>query len=163
MPIARLPEQGGVAENINAILIQYPGIEVDISTGGLQAGESVAIIPNPSPVSIGSPDLVFVRCGALPTGRPTNWAGFCATDAAVGVSPRIITGRGSKVTPIVTGAIPLGAGSDVFLSSVEGEVSPIPPEAGVSPLDLVSLRVGFAVSDTEIILTTDAHFHYPGG
>ena len=162
MPIARLPEQGGIAENINVILIRYPGIEVDPATGGLLAGEAVAIIQNPAP-SVGSPDLYFTRCGILPTGLPTNWAGFCAMDAAPGTSPRLITGRGSKVTPVVTGGIPLGAGSDVFLSAVEGQVSPNPPEPGMSPFDLVSLRVGFAISDTEIILTTDAHFHYPGG
>ncbi len=161
MPIARLPEQGGIAENVNVIMIRYPGIEVDPATGGLLAGEAVAIIPNPGP-SVGAADFYFTRCGILPTGLPTNWAGFCAADAAPGASPRLISGRGSMVTPIVTGGVPLGAGNDVFLSSVEGEVSPVPPEPGMSPSALVSLRVGFAISDTVLILTTDAHFHYPG-
>lgn len=161
MPIARLPEQGGVAENINAIFIKYPGIEVDPATGGLLAGEAVAIIPNPAP-SIGAADLYFTRCGSTPTGLPTNFAGFCSIDAAPGTSPRIITGRGSKVTPVIEGGGMLTAGSDVFLAQTQGRVTLTPPEPGMLPIYLVSLRVGFAVSDTEMILTTDAHFHYPG-
>lgn len=162
MPIARLPEQGGVAENINAILIRYPGIVVDPTTGGLTAGEAVAIIPNPMPASIGSPDLYFTRCASIPTGLPTNFAGFVATSASPGDSPRIITGRGSKITPVTLGGAPLVAGSDVFLSMTPGQVTLIPPEPGALPIYLVSLRVGFAISDTEMILTTDAQFHYPG-
>jgi len=162
MPIARVPEQGGVAENINAVVIRYSGIVVAPATGGLQAGEAVAIIPNPIPASIGSPDLYFTRCGSIPTGLPTNWAGFVAQAAAAGTSPKIISGRGSRVTPVVLGGGNLVAGADVFLSQTPGQVTMIPPEAGVLPVYLVSLRVGFAISDTEMILTTDAQFHYPG-
>ena len=75
--------------------------------------------------------------------------GFADATTAQGTIPTI-TGRGSRVTPLVKNDDPLVIGVGVWLSDTAGRVVQTPPSSGTI------LRVGTAVTTTEMVLATDA-------
>ena len=78
-----------------------------------------------------------------------SFAGFSAGPVTSGNSGTIVMGRGSIVTPIVEGGVPFTVNQPVFLSSTPGEVTQTAPLAGFV------LRVGMAISTTQLVLLTD--------
>jgi hypothetical protein len=70
-------------------------------------------------------------------------------------------GRGDRITPQVEGGVPLVAGESVFLALTAGEVTQTPPNTTLNPTAVI-LRVGYAISTTEMLFNTDAVITGPG-
>ena len=146
MPIAR-PPTSAAQEAINVALIRYPSVVAGV--GGIQVGQAVAIL------MIGS-QLQAVPCGSLPGGGAEQFAGFAAATTAPGSSVELIVGRGSLLTPIVEGAVPLVSGQEVYLAVTPGQVT----QTSVIGVGRINLRLGYAASTTELVLTTDAYYQW---
>lgn len=80
-----------------------------------------------------------------------NFCGFAREAYAIGELVRVISVRGSTLTPIIKSGGTLTKGDRVFLSDTIGEVSKTPPNFSGN----VILQVGVASSETELILLTD--------
>lgn len=78
-----------------------------------------------------------------------SFTGFSAGPVTSGNSGTIVMGRGSLVTPVVEGGVPFTVNQPVFLASTPGEVTQTAPGSGFV------LRVGMAVSTTQLVLLTD--------
>lgn len=78
-----------------------------------------------------------------------SFVGFAAGPVTDGNSGTIVMGRGSLVAPVVEGGVPLVVNQPVFLAGTLGEVTQTAPGAGFV------LRVGMAVSTTQMVLLTD--------
>jgi hypothetical protein len=80
------------------------------------------------------------------------FVGFLAGDVEDGGTAIVIVGRGSKVTPLVENGVPLIPNEDVFLAMTAGRVTQeeIPIETHT-----ISFRVGSAISDSEVIMSTE--------
>jgi hypothetical protein len=101
----------------------------------------------------------YARCGALEVDFPGHFLGFVSITVASGNPVLVTTGRGSKVTPLVEGAIPLVPEQTVYLALTPGYVTQTIPVA-----DLVRIvRVGYAVDTTDMILNTDFEIAVPRG
>jgi hypothetical protein len=140
MPIARPPVS---SVNIDATRIYFPHVT---ATEHLDAGSAVAILPE-STIGAG---LHYALCGAQDY---TNlFVGFLAGDVEDGGTAIVIVGRGSKVTPLVENGVPLIPNEDVFLAMTAGRVTQeeIPIETHT-----ISFRVGSAISDSEVIMSTE--------
>ncbi|OHD18649.1 MAG: hypothetical protein A2Y38_19450 [Spirochaetes bacterium GWB1_59_5] len=148
MPIAR-PPVSPATETLNVARIRYTIVVAPPS--GLGANLAVAV------QEIGS-TLTAVLCGALPADLPERFAGFTATPIAPGASVQLVVGRGSLFTPSVEGGVPLVSGLEVFLALTPGEVTQTP----ITDPTALNLRLGYAVSATEMILTTDAYYQWGG-
>ena len=89
----------------------------------------------------------FCECGA--TTHASDFYGF----SRVGVSPGnpvfVVTMRGSEVTPIMEGGLPMVPGEPLYLSETPGELTHTPPSVGMV------IRVGNAFSDTKMTINTD--------
>jgi len=111
-------------------------------------GDAVAIVD-----VAGTPTIRL--CGATAALRPDLFFGFLEVVGVLPGSSIVITGRGSKVTPVIqAGSLTINA--DVYLSTTAGKVtSTAPTSTGAT-----ALRVGFAVSGTEMFLTTDPRYLY---
>jgi hypothetical protein len=141
-PIA-YPPAAGSSVSSDSSKILYSDVVVPVAPA-LPLGTAVAVFDNAG-------TLEFAKCGANAVDYPDAFAGFMNAAGVAGQTAAIITGRGSKVTPIVTGAIPLVVGDNVYLSTTAGEVTQTAPAgAGVTVL-----RVGNAITTTKMVLTTD--------
>lgn len=127
--------------------------EPDPGGVGFTAGAAVAVVDDGG-------QKALRRCGALlDTGHPNNLYGFLYVDGQAGEKVLVITSRGSQVTPLVEGGGPLTPNQPVFLSTVPGMVvQPAPLGAGRR-----IIRVGQAISATEMTLVTDQFFDIPAG
>ena len=149
MPIAQKPGgSGGGTIPLNQAEINYTNV---ISAAGVGAGVAVAIVQVVS-------QLEYIPCDASPTGYSEAFAGFTAQVIIPGGHGQLIVGRGSLVTPVVEGGAPLIPGQEVFLSLTPGEVTQTP----VSGPGEINLRLGAAVSTTQLLLTTDAYYKFGG-
>lgn len=84
-----------------------------------------------------------------------QFIGFLRLSSDPGSTPSVTVGRGSKVTPIVEGSVPLTTGLNCYLSSTPGQITQTAPSSGTI------LRVGFAVSAQEMLLVLDSVFQVP--
>jgi hypothetical protein len=140
MPIARPPVS---AVNVDSTRILYQYVVVPAGHTFL-AGSAVAILP-----SVGS-NHYFTLCGAQ--NHTSLFVGFLIADVHEGETAIVVAGRGSKVTPIVEGGIPLIPGEDVYLAMTAGMVTQadIPIETHT-----IAFRVGSAISDSELVMSTE--------
>lgn len=100
----------------------------------------------------------LVECGSTFLGG--QFFGFsCVGAASAGSTLAVVTSRGSNVTPIVQGGIPLVPNGRVYLSTTPGEVTQTPPSLGTPS---TFIQVGIAVTDTDMVLITDARFGVSG-
>lgn len=114
------------------------------SLGSVRAGAAVAM----------TNDGVSARleeCSS--TYHGDRFLGFATVSALDGGALSVIVTRGSNVTPIVKDGLSLVPNGRVYLSSVLGEVTQVPPALG-APSTLI--QVGTAVTETDLILITDA-------
>lgn len=79
------------------------------------------------------------------------FCGFVNQDYLAGEEVRVVSVRGSTVTPISQGAVEFNHGARIFLSPVLGEVTQTAPISSGNVL----LQVGVASSKTQLILLTD--------
>lgn len=123
---------------------------VVVPLGGLVEGVAVAFRDN-----AGTPE--YVLCGSGPADYPDSFLGFFIAGEPGGIA-RVHMTRGSLVTPIVEGAIPLVVEQPVYLAATPGEVTQTPvPGPGVR-----ILKVGLAISPTEMLLLTDSSLRFGG-
>ncbi len=140
MPIVRLP--GGGSQDAITVTLR----DVHVPDGvTIPAGTAVA-------VTTGDSGLEFALCGAGQNDHPHGFAGFALRTGNPNSLMTIITGRGSKVTPVVEGGGPMTPDTDVWLAITPGEVT----QTLTYEDEQVALRVGRAISTTEMILLTDA-------
>ena len=99
----------------------------------------------------------LVECGSTHCGD--RFFGFACKDCPGGGSIAVVTSRGSNVTPIVEGGIPLVPNRRVYLSATPGEVTQTPPSLGTRS---TFIQVGIAVTETDMVLITDARFGVSG-
>lgn len=131
MPVARSSNAIGTGAYVN-----IPNIAASQPLG---AGQAVGITP------IGELSL----CSATTIGY--TFVGFMFSAAATGAPTSVLSMRGSAITPVVEGGVPLVPGGKVFLSLTLGEVTQTPPTGeGVT-----SVQVGIAISPTQFTLITD--------
>jgi len=141
-PIAYPPAAGSSISSDSAKIL-YSDITVPAAPP-LLLGAAVAVVDNGG-------SLEFALCGAGPADNLDGFIGFMGANGVPGQTAAIITGRGSKVTPIVTGGGPLTIGNDLYLSTTAGEVSQTPPAGS----GVMTVRVANAISATVVVLTTD--------
>jgi hypothetical protein len=98
----------------------------------------------------------YCVCGALLADYADAFYGFLRHDGLSDQTALVITGRGSVVTPVVE--IPLIPDGAVFLSTIPGRVTPVPPQnvAGARVI-----RVGTALTASTLVLITDASYWVP--
>lgn len=147
MPTARAPFPTNFSPLIYTNVLVPAGSEYG-------AGVAVAIVRVDG-------DLKYLPCGALPANHPGHFTGFLAAPAAAGQGALLIVGRGSRVTPVVEGGIPLVPDQPVFLSLTPGKVTQTPIDTMLHP-GAMNLAVGMAVSETEMVFSTDAHVQIGG-
>jgi hypothetical protein len=99
----------------------------------------------------------LVECGSRFNGD--KFFGFACRDCPGGSSIAVVTSRGSNVTPIVEGGVPLVPNGRVYLSGTPGEVTQTPPSLGTPS---TFIQVGIAVTETDMVLITDARFGVSG-
>lgn len=140
MPIAKSPPP----PNSSGVLIPQ----------GFSAGEDLVKGSAVALVDVGGVKQLLL-CTASQYGY--SFIGFAASVVASGNSGTLVTGRGSVVTPVVEGGVDLVENQPVFLSDTPGEVTQTPPGGGSRYV----LRVGMAVSTTQIVLTSDYAVYTP--
>ena len=146
MPIARGPT-GGAGGISDALKVLIPFAEAGAA---LQEGQALAMID-----VAGTKTLVL--CGAQEVDHALQFIGFASTDFALGENHPIITGRGSRVQPLLQGGGPLTPDELLYLSLQPGYLTHTAPQVG----GIAQTPVGHAVSDTEMILKTDARVIMP--
>lgn len=146
MPVGSAPPASSPTD-LDKSLIRLVGV---LTADPIDVGMAVAIRESGGLTEI-------VRCGVTTYGD--QFFGISNQTVGVGVELTVVVGRGSKVTPVVVGGGLLTPNTRVFLSPTAGEVTQAltAPGAGV-----VNMPIGFAVSTTEMVLTTDAKFFTPG-
>lgn len=140
MPLAYRP----TAIVVKQAMTILPGVLTPV--GGLTAGTAVGIVLN-------GPNKEYAPVGAGTNAR--TFAGFLLQSVAQGQSGIIVTTRGSIVTPLVEGGIPLVAGGEVWLAATAGRVTQTAPSGDGQYV----LRLGHAISTTEMMVTTDTLVH----
>lgn len=110
------------------------------ASGAVRAGATVAVVELLGAVKV-------IECSS--SSNAASFIGFANQTAADGDVVEIISIRGSTITPIVEGGGTLTAGDMVFISDTAGEVKMGVPTTGMA------IRVGAAISATQLILTTD--------
>jgi hypothetical protein len=116
----------------------------------IYSGQPVAMIQS-------SGSTVLVPCGARVADHTEQFVGFSYLDMSIGASRPIITGRGSRVEPLVEGGGTLVPDEMVYLALTPGYVTQTPPQGS----GIVNTPIGHAVSETEMILKTDARVFFP--
>lgn len=97
----------------------------------------------------GTPTIYL--CGASAADQPGLFIGFLHTPGILPGASLIASGRGSRVVPHVEGGGTLVVDQDVWLAVTPGEVVQTPPYGSGNTI----LKVGVAISTTELLLTTD--------
>lgn len=120
------------------------------AVGGILAGAAVALVNDGT-------NPVITPCSGQTHGD--KFLGFAAVSANAGENIALVTTRGSRVTPIVVGGVPLVPNVRVYLSAVPGQVTQTPPSLNVAG---TFIQVGLAVTETDMVLITDARFSIPG-
>ena len=87
-------------------------------------------------------------CACSNTVCGTMFTGFAMGNVTVGQPVAIMCMRGSLITPLLEGGIPLVPDAPVYLSGTLGRVT------SVVPTGLV-LRVGTAISPTQMVMVSD--------
>ncbi len=147
MPLARFPGAGGGGGPTvtDQLVVVLPGVAIDPAPPvPIVAGHVIAIVD-----VAGAP--IYKLVSALAADHPELYYGVVVTASPIIGTSFIATGRGSRVTPLVELAVPLVVDGEVFLSSTPGEVTQIVPSASGSAI----VRVGFAITATDIVLNTD--------
>lgn len=139
MPIARRP----------GLVLSYSGVVLQEGTE-YEVGMAVAAVRVDG-------ESFFVPCGALLADHPQSFVGFLLSNPGAGSSPMVASVRGSMVTPLVEGDVPLTPGEAVFLSTTAGRVTQTAPLVAGSEI----VRVGFALDSTQIIVNNDARYTTP--
>jgi hypothetical protein len=150
MPITRRPTRRETIIVSDAII---PAEDDGPDPGGVgfSAGVAIALVD-----VAGTQTLL--RCSAmLDDGYPGNFFGFLYEAVALGAQARTVSGRGSRVVPQVEGGGNLTVNEDVFLSKTPGMVT----QSLVMESGIRVIRVGSAVSTTEMVLSGDAYFEVP--
>lgn len=144
MPVGYAPAYTGTQGTITV-----PGA---VTSGVVRACAAVALTNDGTKATL-------VECGSLHDGD--RFFGFaCRGDATPsGSSIAVVTSRGSNVTPIVEGGVPLIPNGRVYLSATPGEVTQTPPSLGTKS---TFIQVGIAVTETDMVLITDARFGISG-
>ena len=93
--------------------------------------------------------LVYQLAGAC--NCTDTFFGFLSGTFQVGNPASVTTVRGAIISPLLEGGVPLISGRHVFLSEIPGYVTMSVPLSNPSTI----VRVGFAISATEIVLNTD--------
>lgn len=145
MPIAHPPSaEGGISD---VLMVSLPFCEAGEP---LFKGQAVALID-----SAGA--KIFRLCGARVVDFAFQFVGFASEDFAVGENHPIVTGRGSRVEPLLEGGGALTPNELLFLSLTPGFVTHTAPQGS----GYVSTPIGHAVSTTEMILKTDSRIVFP--
>jgi len=143
VPIAR-GGSGGISDTLSVLI---PFAEAG---GTILSGQALAMID-----VLGIKTLVL--CGVEVVEYARQFIGFASQDFAVGENHPIITGRGSRVEPLLEGGGLLTPEALLYLSLTPGYLTHTAPlVAGIA-----STSVGHAVSTTEMILKTDSRVHIP--
>lgn len=152
MPIAQFPQSAGPGPGVSGQLVVKPPLAVPdpAPPTPILPGHAVALVD-----VAGTP--TYKLCGAEPVDRPDLFIGFVYSLSVVAGASEIVTGRGSTVTPIVEGGVPLVVNQNVFLSRTPGEVTQTAP---IGPTDVMIL-IGFATSTTNIALMMDFRILFP--
>lgn len=106
-------------------------------------GQAVALVPDPE---TGLATLML--CGSQTQGH--RFYGFLAQPVTPGLPPVVMVGRGSLVTPLVEGGVPLNIDKPVWLAQTPGCVT------STFPCEGWAVQVGSAISATQIVLITDS-------
>ena len=140
MPIARKPSsQGGSVGNATTVKLSF------VAKTALPTGAAVSVVRD---TVNNVTELVLANASAKDT---STAVGFVLQGVNAGDTAEIIVGRGSLVTPIIVGGAALVPNGNVFLSTVDGEVTQTFP----SPSGGAIFSLGKAISTTQMILTTD--------
>jgi len=142
MPVGYAPAYTGTLG-----IIIVPGA---VTGSPVRASAAIALTNNGTQVTL-------VECGSTYCGD--RFFGFACKDCPGGGSIAVVTSRGSNVTPIVEGGIPLVPNGRVYLSATPGEVTQTPPSLGIRS---TFIQVGIAVTETDMVLITDARFGVSG-
>jgi len=145
MPIARPPAAAG--EITDVLPVRYADTEAG---SNLLAGQAVAMIP-------GVGTHVLVLCGARVVDYAYQFMGFIQSDVARGDNGIVITGRGSRVEPLLEGGGDLTPDALLYLSLTPGYVT----HAAPSGSGIVNTPIGHAISTTEMVLKTDHRVVFP--
>jgi hypothetical protein len=111
----------------------------------LSAGQLVSL------VDVGG-SLKYVPTSCLESSYPTYFFGVVLEDAAQGQTVRVSTGRGSIVSPLVEGGVPLDPSKPVYLSLTPGRAT---QDLDSYPPGAIILKVGQAVTSTKMVLNND--------
>ena len=146
MPLGRFPSGGGGGPTVtDQLLVIPPGVVLDPAPpAAFVAGHVVAIVD-----VAGTP--TYKQVSALAVDRPELYFGVMDSPSGTPGTSVIATGRGSNVTPIVELGAPLVVDGEVFLSITPGEVTQTVPSVSGTTI----VRVGFAITVTDIVLNTD--------
>lgn len=144
MPIARPPVSTEISD---VLVVRIPFAE---AAEPIAKGMAVAMIDS-------GRTKVYVLCGALEADNAKAFTGFASSDFLVGENHPIITGRGSRVEPLLEGGGPLVPEELLYLSLTPGYVTHTAPLAS----GVVNTPIGHAVSTTEMVLKTDARVVIP--
>lgn len=146
MPIARGPT-GGAGGVTDVLMVEIPFAE---ASQVILEGQAMAMI------DVGG-TKTLVLCGAQESDYALQFIGFASEDFAVGENHPIVTGRGSRVQPLLDGGGSLTPDELLYLSLVPGYLTHTAPQVG----GIAQTPVGHAVSTTEMILKTDARVRMP--
>lgn len=146
MPIARGPGGGGsgISDTLSVLI---PFVEAGET---ILSGQALAMID-----VLGTKTLVL--CGVEVLEYAFQFIGFASMGFAVGENHPIITGRGSRVEPLLEGGGFLIPEALLYLSLTPGYVTHTAPLVN----GIAQTPVGHAISTTEMILKTDSRVHIP--
>ena len=128
----------------NAVTNSSGSLEISGAVAGaaIRQGAAVGVVPN-----AGSPEVQEVSAGS----NGSSFLGFSLGNYSLGDTVRVLTVRGSTVTPIVENNSLLNSGSRVFLSSTNGEVTETAPMGSNRTI----IQVGVSSTTDTILLITD--------
>lgn len=128
--------------------------DATVPDGGLLAGSAVGIRNE-------NDQLVFFEVGSLAVDSPMSFIGFLSEAMEAGAKAKLVTGRGSVVTPKVLNGLPLAPGQQIYLSVVPGFVTQTPPDPDQFPGATLQ-PIGYAVTATTMIFNTDTQLRFGG-
>jgi len=146
MPIGYPPASGGGGIS-DVLAVSLPNV---VAGELLFDGQVIALVD-----VAGTKTLLL--CGAREVDYAFQFIGFASADFAIGENHPIITGRGSRVEPLLDGGGALTPNELLYLSLTPGFVTHTAPQGS----GIVNTPIGYAVSTTEMILKTDSRVVFP--
>ena len=109
-------------------------------------GTAMSLVPN------GNGDIVLSPTDISNSQSANNFLGFMSAETdSTSPNPNVLSVRGAEITIFGEDSLTFSVGETVYLSTVVGRVTNVPPTSASVAL----IRVGFCISATKFVLNTD--------